>query len=573
METIEETMSGNIGFGRRTSVTIIRNGDLATNLYLKVSIDAVTRANLNSATAKFAWVKRLGHALIKSVTVSIGGSQIDKQYSTWMDVWYELTHTEEQINGYAEMIGDVDDLTKLRVADKQSSSSSANDVFTPAYTMYIPLQFWFCRNTGLALPLIALQYHEVRLDFEFNNVADLYCYTGTSAPSVAPTMNDASLLVNYVYLDSEERRRFAQVGHEYLIEQVQFTGEESVATSTGATTTGKYKLGFNHPTKELIWAVKGGNYTAGNSFIYYDNEWNSASLNAAAKNLALSMFAITTVSTISAGSTTGTEGETTVVGGSYENATIDGTHTITTASSANNAQTCTVTVLTSEGIYYDYTTGRFQIGSSTRSGSYYLQICKNPLSGVSGCVTDVIVTVGYDATNNVPHVENVTVNANTLTVRDLSIPVNAQVDCRFNHGAVATDCTVMQQNNYGLLIDGTGNPISTALIQLNGQDRFDTMDGNYFNYVQPNQHHTHTPADGINVYSFALHPEQHQPSGSANLSRIDNTQLNLAFADSTYTSGLTQLTFWNSSTLLYVYAFSYNVLRIMSGMGGLAYSN
>jgi hypothetical protein len=132
---------------------------------------------------------------------------------------------------------------------------------------------------------------------------------------------------------------------------------------------------------------------------------------------------------------------------------------------------------------------------------------------------------------------------------------------------------VYQQGNYGLLIDGTGNPISNALIQLNGHDRFTIQDGGYFNYVQPLECHTRTPVDGVNVYSFSIHPEQHQPSGSANLSRIDNTQLNLSFADSTYISGLPSLVYFNNDTLLYVFAFSYNVLRIMSGMGGVAYTN
>ncbi|ARF09336.1 major capsid protein [Catovirus CTV1] len=117
------------------------------------------------------------------------------------------------------------------------------------------------------------------------------------------------------------------------------------------------------------------------------------------------------------------------------------------------------------------------------------------------------------------------------------------------------------------------NPVYEANIQLNGLDRFDLMHGNYFNYVQPYQHHTSTPADGINVYSFALHPEQHQPSGTANLSRIDNTQLNIKFADPFRSNKpVPQLNLARDSKF-YVYAFSYNVLRIMSGMGGLAYSN
>lgn len=603
METIEETMSGNIGFGRKCSVTIIRNGDLATNLYLKVVLASVTTANLNSTTAKFAWCRRLGHALIKNVNVSIGGSQIDKQYSTWMDVWYELTHSEEQTRGYAEMIGDVADLTKLRVSGDPESNFGSG-VYTPAYTMYIPLQFWFCRNTGLALPLIALQYHEVRLEFEFNNAADLICYTGATAPT-ALTMTDASLLVNYVYLDSDERRRFAQVGHEYLIEQVQFTGEESIPT--GATTTsGKYNLGFNHPTKELIWAVKGGNWTSGLSYIHYshDVDWTTKALDKAAQNLAKSMFTVTSLDNSTVGTaarTTAqvnpgttltsalTNGDYITSGLYYFNATTDGSYAVygngTTTGGGLSGTGLTVTVLISDGIAYDVDAANgpaFNIGSTGPTTNYRLLLVANALGDatnnywLSGEITDVVVTIALNA-SNLPYVQNVSVNAHSLTMRDISIPISNLTDNRVRQTSasspVVTDVVVKQQHNYGLLIDGTGNPVSAALIQLNGQDRFDQMNGSYFNYVQPFQHHTRTPADGICVYSFALHPEQHQPSGTANLSRIDKTQLNLNFADTTFVTGLPALGFWNSSTLLYVYAFSYNVLRIMSGMGGLAYSN
>jgi len=156
-----------------------------------------------------------------------------------------------------------------------------------------------------------------------------------------------------------------------------------------------------------------------------------------------------------------------------------------------------------------------------------------------------------------------------VTVRDVSFPVECMEDTRCSRD----DPCVNQCNNFGVLLDGTGNPVEYGLLQLNGHDRFDRREGNYFNYVQPDQHHTNTPADGINVYSFALHPEQHQPSGSCNLSRIDNTQLNLWFYDPTWLPGLPVLKFVNSENKLYIFDVNYNILRIMSGMGGLAYSN
>jgi len=132
------------------------------------------------------------------------------------------------------------------------------------------------------------------------------------------------------------------------------------------------------------------------------------------------------------------------------------------------------------------------------------------------------------------------------------------------------DITVWQHHNYGLLIDGTINPVSEVLLQLNGHDRFTKREADYFNYLQPYQCFSNTPVDGLNVYSFALNPEEHQPSGTCNFSRIDTTQLNLWFSQLT---GIYGDVYSNSDNRIYIYTVNYNVLRIMSGMGGLAYSN
>jgi len=109
------------------------------------------------------------------------------------------------------------------------------------------------------------------------------------------------------------------------------------------------------------------------------------------------------------------------------------------------------------------------------------------------------------------------------------------------------------------------NPVEVAKLQLNGQDRFTEREGRYFDRVQPYQHHSRTPTPGINVYSFALKPEEHQPSGTCNFSRIDKATLQLTVSVNTVRSGRT--------AQVRVYAVNYNVLRVMSGMGGLAYSN
>jgi len=486
-EVVEHTLNGNTKFGGKATATVTRNGDLATRMYLKVVLEAIT-----GLAGKLAYVHRVGHALLSEVELEIGGSKIDKQYGVWMDVWYELTRSVGQDAGYAKMVGDVAALTDLTTDNKAET------------TLYIPLQFWFCRNTGLALPLIALQYHEVRVHFTFAAASTLVCYENSADVSKV-SMKDASLLVDYVYLDSEERRRFAQVGHEYLIEQLQFTGEESATNRTP-----KYNLGFNHPTKELVWAMRNGNFM-GNVFLGYSG--NGSHADEVAKALVKSKLEV-----------------------------------VASASVEWAGQDVKLTVDTDE-----MTSGKeLQYNASS-------DVLKSGVSLYGKITAATVLISGLTV--------NVTSVSHTLTAGDVSTQLANLTDSRAATYS-GTGVTVNQFNNYGTYLDGTVNPVSEALIQLNGHDRFEKQSGDYFNYVQPHQHHSHTPAAGINVYSFALHPEQHQPSGTANLSRIDKTQLNLWFnADDDNVNLL------NTDNKLYVFAFSYNVLRIMSGMGGLAYSN
>jgi len=549
MEAVEHTLNGNPDFGRSSTVTILRNGDLAGRICLKVELKAVDlRRNLggiNYDTFKIAYIRRLGHALIKEVEVEIGGSRIDRHYGVWMDVWYELTHTESKERGYRAMIGDVESLTKL-------------SNYLPTYTLYIPLQFWFNRHPGLALPLIALQYHEVRLNFEFENIKNLVVYTGVNNSSVQYTsfvpdysqfgMSNASILVDYIYLDSEERRRFAQVGHEYLIEQLQHTGVESI-TSINT----KLKLGFNHPCKEIIWALRNGAFNGsnlkkgGNRFLAYthdDKKWDEE-LQKAADNLASGMIYFNNAPNIP----------------SDEYQQINFTDKKITCHIINWGNFSTK--VTIDAILNTYDTS--------------IYIIKNALSGLNNSKCNIkelgcnkIQEISIDYTIYGPSVK---ADLYTLTMADISVPISAFAnDYRVTTNNLNPTDTSVVQLNYGLQLDGKGNPVEMANIQLNGHDRFDPMDGNYFNYVQPDAHHTRTPADGINVYSFALNPEQHQPSGTANLSRIDNTQLNITFGDSIRTENDICLDLFSGS-LFYVWAVNYNVLRVMSGMAGLAYAN
>lgn len=229
IESIEQTFNGTTNFGSKVTATVARNADMIWKTYLQVTLPALT-----ASTGTVRWVDNVGHMLISEVTLMIGGQVIDRHYGDWLNIWNELTQTGSKEEGYTEMIGGSTDLV-------QAASS------IDAATIYVPLQFWFCKNPGLALPLIALQYHDVQFAITFNTASNLIIgsYSGT------PSITQASLWVDYIFLASEERRKFAQSKHEYLIEQLQYTGSESISS-----TQWKSKLSLNQPVKELVWVVQ-----------------------------------------------------------------------------------------------------------------------------------------------------------------------------------------------------------------------------------------------------------------------------------------------------------------------------
>merc|ERR1711871_1591883 len=255
VEPIQQTFKGAAEFGRTITCNVNRNGDLISHMYLVAIIGKGERSD-------YGWVSKLGYAMIENVKVEVGGSKIDEQYGDWLNVWSELTRNCCHDVAHNKMIGNVSELTKIGTYD-QKAGSATND-----YTMYVPLKFWFNRNNGLALPLIALQYHDVRVTLKIREASALINYSGTTAPVVAnDTMRDAYLLIDYVYLDSEERKRFAQAAHEYLIEQLQFTGSESISA-----TSMKCRLNFNHPSKYLVWVASLDRYRNGTEYVSTDRE-------------------------------------------------------------------------------------------------------------------------------------------------------------------------------------------------------------------------------------------------------------------------------------------------------------
>ena len=374
MEYIQQTIDGSVNNGNLCSSTISRNGDLVYDCYVEYSSSDTGAEND-------------GNRLIYEISVEIGGQQIDKQYGHFLETYAELSEKNygriaSTSTASINIGASTGSLNAANISPYQlvAASGGSTATISQKHNKYVPLQFWSNKNPGLALPLIALQYHEVVFHIVFENESNL-------------DLKSPTLWCNYIYLDTDERRRFAQVSHEYLIEQLQKQNFNIISPVSSVNNVYNFNLILNHPVKELIWAP------------------------------------------------------------------------FTTSTLTNSNQF-----------------------------SYAHDFYKD--------------------------------NGNNL------------------NGDLAT----------------------TIQLKLNGQDRFAPQNVDYFTRYQPMKYHTcigrDNKSDTIAVYSFALRPEEHQPSGTCNFSRIDTAELVFTNLASTATS----------STLV-LYAINYNVLRIMSGMGGLAYSN
>ena len=416
-ETIQQTFKQTEPtFGTiNNCATISRTGDLVQQMYLEIILPKLTVTNNvgTDVTSTATWTYGIGNALISQAWLQIGGQTIDTHYGEWMNIWNELSLPDSKRNLYDSMVGNLVNVT----ADAQKTVMTVNE----QYRLYIPLLFWFNRNSGLALPLIALQYHDVQLWMDIRPINQLI-NSATGVDYVINTDPQFKLWVNYIFLDTDERRRFSQASHEYLIEQVQISDGNVVDVGTVSTS---YLLNIYHPVKEITWVFVDNihstknNYNSGNRWFHF-------------------------------------------------------------------------------GKYFE---------------------------------------TGLDVDSN----------------RD-----------------------VYMQDMFG-----------SAKLLFNGQDRFIEQPADYFRRVQILEHHTNYPRTPLlpgcpqNVtrsgfrqyiynYSFAISPEEHQPSGTSNFSRLENATIWFKFIDPITGNNLYTI---GHSYRIKIFATNYNILRIISGMGGLAYSS
>jgi hypothetical protein len=401
MEPFRVNLTGQANWGVKHSATIGRHADLLYSTYIEVVMPPGVYFNCEQG--------RLGYNLIKYVELDIGGQVVDRLYGEWLFLWDCLTSNyTTSLKTWVMVNGGIAGSGSQQIPAQTQCNVGSGKPSNPT-VLYIPLYFFYTKNPGAALPLIALQYHEVKINIEWNDVKYVAGDLSTAnfaSPTVTKPPVQASIYIDYIYLDVEERRRMAQQSHEYLIEQTQYNEDKGISSLNN-----RIDLTFNHPVKELVWVVQ--------------------------------------------------------------------------PTSHNN---CTYTRKFGQTAVKPFTYG------------------------------------GYD------------VNGNRVEA------------------------------------------VYEQWIQINGQDRMDRRYGDYFRKVQVYQHHSgfgdgyYNDAmhdqKGFYMYSFALRPEEHQPSGTCNFSRIDTATIVMNL------NGAVDIDEAQDKTYdVRVYAVNYNILRIMSGMAGLAYSN
>lgn len=451
IESISHSHDGNLDFGNSINFSIDRSGDLVGKSYIEIDI--------KSNNQIIDCIHRFGHAIIDKVEVEIGGQIIDTHYGEWLEIWSQMSSTDSQLNTLRKMI----------------CGGIKSDV--NIYKLYIPLQFWFNRNPGLALPLIALQYHKVKINVTFKSRNKLNLHDDL-------IIQDISLYCDYIYLDTDERRRFAQVNHEYLIEQVQLNRHSLDANNDKV----NIPLILNHPCKELIWIIK-PNITINNYKIGVNN--------------------------VSGGFNTDDTGvnQNTIV--------------LSNTNILNNSNNSTTINLQKSDIHQN----------------------------------------NFVAITNGNYVNTPFLFCNYFIGKGINSPSQYENDPYFE------------------------DILKYAKLKLNNRDRFAKRHSTYFRCVQPFQHHTGSHNQGglssvlkngnnsygedgyIYSYSFAIKPEEHFPTGTLNFSRIDNVTLELDLNNKEYGGIAPNQVSFKVNKSISIYAINYNILRIMSGMGGLAYSN
>jgi hypothetical protein len=498
-ETVKMSFVDNINFGDDKTVDINKSGDLISKLVLVIELEAVTDDDV-----EWGYVNKLGHAIINEISITIGETEIDKYDSHWLNVYYDLYSNKSHDSNYNKMIGNVSVMKKLSKTHSK-------------YELYIPINFWFTKLSTSMFPLCAFDNINFQINVKLNDALSCINYKGKNTPSNLPKISNSYFLIDFIFLSDEERKLFTTQNSKYLIEKVQ---DFDIKISTEVN---NVNLTFDSPCKYLLWNTILERYENRNAYLSwaYDDNWDKA------KEIFAKLLWLST----------------------RENLTFDGNDNpiITLSSTITNVNNSLSKV--SNGL--------------------------NLLNTLSSKVDGLFLFASIDTVDNTQYninatTDNVIILSNTLTFEDISYTIKElAADSDSSNAVKSNQLKFLQKNQYNIIemfnsgnfINRKDNPIIKSSLLLNGKDRIKERDGIYFNYLIPYYYYKNTPQDGINIYNFALSPMDVQPSGTINLSQVQDKKLKLTIGKQNTVDTNYFKNFYKSGTLR-VYSLSYNILNV-----------
>lgn len=528
IETRELPFGQTLKFGTKgQTIEIPKGPNLLHKIYLKTKLPEISLTVGQNEYKAFRWLNWIGHNLIKSAQITIGGKTIDEQDGEWLHLWNELTQKEEKKQAYSEMVGNVPNLTQIQSVFGTEANEQTIKILD-SYELFIPLKFWFCRNPGHSLPISSIK-DTITIEIETEKLQNLMWGSYQSATNILvgngieilgpikPNLESGTLLVDFIHLSDEEQRKFKLQDHEYLIEVIQDRGDKVVnGSSIQKAINSNYDFKFHHPVKEIIWRVRPRQFIDPN---FCQSRGGMQPFNYS-DHYDYSGFTGTPEPSCGAG----------MKGGRTNHNLWHGLPSVMLPFEPNVFEP-------------DFSADDITGSSIWNSSSDPIHIVNQP---------DNAKKSGFNFISKYFPAQGVVTNSDLYKSRNIENMIGNTAAIQNN----TDNLGIWSNPNTNMRLNDRGeNPVASAKILFDGQKKIEEQTGFFYNVIQPYQCHTNTPAIGINVYSFALEPENHQPSGTVNFSMISNASLDITFSDRAS----------QRSCDIKVFAVSYNILRIKKG--------
>lgn len=492
--------------GKKRTCIIAKNGDLISKVFLVVNLPKIkefTKDGKIDNLTKFAWARKIGFALINYIEVEIGGKVIDRHYGEWMNILYELTTKRDE--GMDKLIGNIDELYEF---------TNGKD----SYRLYIPLSFWFCKSSGLALPLVSMHYSEVKINIEFNDLDKCSLITPTNYIEVE---NDYVNFEKYEYIEQNVDGKISTGMFIYFDEQTKRLYYNKISREDFQS---KY---LDAPESDLPpYDINGFDI---NKYQYFED--------ANIQLVSRKSLVYSNNDEYLKYNIIGTKSNLKVMPKFSTKNVINFPKSYTNYEKLNNID------INDSYLMVDYVfLDEDERKKFTETRHDYL-IEQLFYMGESS-IENSNVELSLDILHPSKYVAWIT-QFNYLTDKNNNDHFNYSDDYKY------------EKNKY------LGKSLITEeTISLNGTERVSKRFNGYFNYIQPLQHFYRNPSEGINVYSFSLFPEDPSPSGSCNMSQIDLVNVKLS---------LNKDVSINKPAKFRGYSVNYNILRIINGLTGLVF--